>query len=542
MAVLSLCAIFTIGARRLFPIWDDAWLWLLLEEEGLGAILPSHPERPVIVRLWLLLAPSIGDFWRNAQLAQAVVWPILALQSALLWRRLFPQLARYAGVVGLVAIAPFVTKVQMLTANVALASMLSVILGYLGVLLALRFVASTSRGGYFVLLAGAASMATGVLLQEYAVAVGAAGTVLLLFEWWRQTQAGARRRSLLAAASLAAVSLGAYAVYLRIADFDSPAARQVLNPGEFLDLRQALDGLWTVLPQALFQGVFGGFLRAVEGLARTDHSLLMAVLFGTVVAFLATWGCRRTGTAREKSMERRQGWAWLALVVGLIAALSPVIIAGEYPWNPVDGMASRFGLPALPVLAMLIVYPIARSRPYRLRWVPVAALGFLAGAVAVVDFQEETAEARSVASIGACLQPYVEASDGITVAVVPTVRRSLGPARQWELTARLAAEYPPGLSKKLWSYRDGGGPSLRYKDTARKAFGPRDRCRRPRRLNRKVRNLRRVGPLGRLLWTAESADGTVVLETYCQRRADDDGFRATCTAVESGAGVGGGCP
>ena len=123
------------------------------------------------------------------------------------------------------------------------------------------------------------------------------------------------------------------------------------------------------------------------------------------------------------------------------------------------------------------------------------------------------------------------------MAAVRSEVRSLGPARQWELTARLAKNYPPGLSRKLWAYRHGGGASLRYRDTAVKRFGGRRQCRRPSRLKVQVRNLRRNGTLQRLLWAQEMPDGSVLLETYCQRRGKAAAFRVTCPVVDGAVGA-----
>ncbi len=526
VAVLAVCAIFSFGARKLFPIWDDGWLWLLLEEDGLDAILPSHPERAITVWFWRLLAPTLDGFWRNAFLAQLILWPVLALQAALFWRRLFPATSQYAGVVALLTVAPFVTHVQMVTANIALASLISVVLGYGGVLLVLRFIESSGLRAYLVLFLGLSMIAMGVLMQEYAVAVAAGGTVLALHQWQRFRDGETRKRVLIAASSVAATALGVYWIYLRIADFDSAEARQLLNPDRFLDLQKAFDGTVSVLPRALYQGLVGGFVSAATRLLQAETGLTVAILFGALVGLLAAWGTYRVGSADLSGQHR---WSTgLALVLGVVAALVPAVVAGEFPWNPEDGMASRFGLPALPILAALVVYLVLRVPVSQLRWLAFAVLGFTAGATAVADVQRGVEEANRVRRLGACLESTVAASEQITVAVIPSVVRSLGPASQWELTARLSQEFPKGLSERLWAYRDGGGPSRHYRDTALEAFGPRKRCRRPS-VRVQIRNFHRSGPMRRLLWVEELEDGSVVLESYCRRHPDRVAFRTTCS-------------
>jgi hypothetical protein len=63
-----------------------------------------------------------------------------------------------------------------------------------------------------------------------------------------------------------------------------------------------------------------------------------------------------------------------------------------------------------------------------------------------------------MSALGAALQPHVSSKDGITVAAVALPERSLGPRRPYELTARLAATWPPELRRKFWAFRFGGGP------------------------------------------------------------------------------------
>ena len=156
LALLLLCGCYTAGAIGAFPLWDDAWIWLLLEEKGPEAIQASFSDRPVNAWLWSTLAESKSLFWRASFVSQALLWPLLGLLSALLWNRLFPELRRYAGLVAVVAVAPFVTKVQMVTVNIALASLLPVVLAYAAVLLLWRYAESEERSAVFALALGVA--------------------------------------------------------------------------------------------------------------------------------------------------------------------------------------------------------------------------------------------------------------------------------------------------------------------------------------------------------------------------------------------------
>jgi hypothetical protein len=96
-SVLALALVYvplTIGAIRAFPIWDDAWFSLLLEEKGTGAITTNWVDRPVMGTVWSLLAAT--DFWRAAVVAQALLWPTFGIISAVLWAILFPHMRQYA--------------------------------------------------------------------------------------------------------------------------------------------------------------------------------------------------------------------------------------------------------------------------------------------------------------------------------------------------------------------------------------------------------------------------------------------------------------
>src|SRR5918998_1670480 len=103
LALLSICVPLTTGAIRAFPIWDDAFVWLLIKEHGVGALMPAHIDRPVMARMWWLLATSEEALWCAALVAQALLWPALGILSALLWNHLFPHLRHYAFVVACVA-------------------------------------------------------------------------------------------------------------------------------------------------------------------------------------------------------------------------------------------------------------------------------------------------------------------------------------------------------------------------------------------------------------------------------------------------------
>jgi hypothetical protein len=91
--------------------------------------------------------------------------------SALLWIHLFPGLRRYAMVAACVAVAPIVSKLQMVTANIALAHLLSVVLSYGSFLLLLRFIMADDRFGRAALALSVPILGFATLLTEYALPV-----------------------------------------------------------------------------------------------------------------------------------------------------------------------------------------------------------------------------------------------------------------------------------------------------------------------------------------------------------------------------------
>lgn len=66
LALLLVCAPFTIGAIWAFPIYDDASIWLLLKEKGVGAIAANSPDRPLKGSLLSLVATSEHAYWHTA--------------------------------------------------------------------------------------------------------------------------------------------------------------------------------------------------------------------------------------------------------------------------------------------------------------------------------------------------------------------------------------------------------------------------------------------------------------------------------------------
>jgi hypothetical protein len=164
-----------------------------------------------------------------------------------------------------------------------------------------------------------------------------------------------------------------------------------------------------------------------------------------------------------------------------VAGILPIVAMGRIPWNPVDGMSSRFELPLLPITVALIVL-ISLNLVRRRFWaVPILLFGFVAGNATLTEVWSAIRERQEMSAIGAALQPYVSSKEGYTVAAVVLPERSLGPWRPYEVAARLAATWPPKLRRRLWAFRFGGLPPIYRPDTeAESIFGSRGDCTPPR--------------------------------------------------------------
>lgn len=512
-AVLVLCAPYVYGAIGAFPIWDDAWLWLLLREQGVDAVMPSHPDRPVNAALWEWLAAR-GALFPVGFVAQAIFWPLLGGVTALIWTRLYPQRRRFAALVACLAIAPFAAQNQMVTVTVALASLLPVLLAYAAVLLVWRYV---SRGSWAALLLSFPVLTAGVLIQEYALVAAFVGLVLLGSQLLQAPEI--RRRALLAIPTLAAVNVAAYALYLTIGD---PESRPEAQPEYALRMGDQIGALAFRLAVAAWRGVGGGLVESARdlltGLGRAPLGVLLgALLFGALLGALLLYAVGGASTRRDAPTTGRHWGQDVALVVGLALGILPILIMDRIPWDPADGMSSRFGLPVLPVIAIILTRGVCLLGRARLAAVTVMLLALIAGGTAVMAAHRAVEERDLVAELGRHIRPHVTRHERMTVVVVPALPRGMGPSRPWELVARLSADWPPLLADRLWAHPYVDPMPMRYNHDARRKFGPREDCRFPSRVRANVRLVTRRGRVHTLAWLAPGSEGSIDFEPYCQR-------------------------
>jgi hypothetical protein len=516
LALALICVPLTIGAIRAFPLWDDAWFWLLLNENGTGVITTTWIDRPVMATVWSLLATTESTFWRASVVAQALLWPTLGIFSAILWTILFPQLRQYAMVVGCITVAPIASKVQMVTATIALQHLLSVVPSYGAFLLLLRFVLADGRYGWVALSLSLPMLGFAILVTEYALPVV---IVIGTFFWWyawRAPDPATRARAWRAILFSTLTASAAYAIFFVTADFT--VRRGTVSPLYVLTLGKAhLVQFPFKLVQGIWQSLVGGFANAMGEVTLASKSGVMAAAHGALVAGLLFYGCRNPRhVAIPPTTDAISKRHVLPLAAAFVAGILPTVAMGRIPWNPVDGMSSRFELPLLPVtVALIVLISLSLVRP-RFWAVPILLFGFVAGNATFTEVWSAIHERQEISAMGAALQPYVSSKDGYTVAAVVLPERSLGPQRDYEVAARLAATWPAELRRRLWAFRFGGiRPFHRPEYEAEAVFGSRGDCTPPREIKRDVRHVTREGPLDQLLWVNRTSHRSIAVEPYC---------------------------
>ena len=526
-ALVLICVPLTIGAIRAFPVWDDAWLWLLIREHGSGMVAASVPDRPVMGAFWSLLAASEPAFWRVGFVAHAVLWPTLGIMSALLWTYLFPDLRRYSMVVGCVAVAPIISKVQLITAEMTLGHVLTTVLGYGAFLLLLRFVTVGDHFGKAALGLSIPILGFAILLSEFPLPVVAVMLVMLYSFAQRAPNAETKVRCGRAILFLILTAVGAYALFSIMADFGSQSGQT--SPLYIVALGGThLASIPLRLAAAIYQSIAGGFLISLARVNLASWSGAMAAGYGALVAGFLVYGCRRpkheTESPAVTSVILRD---FPAVAVAFVGGLLPMAAMARLPWNPGDGMSMRFELPILPMAAattVLISLCLVRRRFWA---IPVFVLGFVAGSVTFSEARSAIRERQQMAALGEALRARISSEPDHSVIAIDLPDRSLGPQRPYELTARLTYTWPQELRRRFWAFRTGGTPPFDRVDlVADGVFGSRHQCKTPQQFEWGVRLVTRNGLLDQLLWVRSETDGSVSIEPYCMDNHSENQIRS----------------
>lgn len=485
------------GTLRAFPLYDDGWLHLLTRESGTTILSQTMPDRPLLAHIYRFVCGIVPASAAGLTIVSALVWFVFAFQAGLLWRRMFPDLDHYAGVVSCVTLAPIVVQAQICTVLVSLPCVLPPILVYGALLCGLRFAETDARFRTPALACGAMLLTLGILISEYATAASLSTLVLLPLvlqraktNWQRQRIRGV----LVLFATLTAIS---YLLYVRLMNL---GYRPDVNPMQAgLTARRHMAGLATNLVTGVWHSVFGAYasVAGTAGLYWDSKSTIVAVLCGALVAAVLCVSSRNHADAAEEPQLRSQ--TILMLFAALAAALAPVALMGRS--TTLAGFGSRFLIPAMPVSAALTVLIALTIVRLRLVWVPVALLGLVGGYAAVTQVSSAIHQRDFAVSIGTALRPLVTANGNYTVAVL-----SIN-GMDYELTARATSNWALEFERKVWIYDYDAGV---------RAYGARTNCPSDLQIHKHLRLLSREGPLDHLLWIEIRGEKIVSIEPYCK--------------------------
>ena len=510
VALLMVLAPLTIGAIGALPMFDDAWNWLYFKEKGTDFVT-GIPDRLVMGYVWTVLSLSEDAFWLFNYAAHALLWGGLAFATAILWRHLLPNLAPYGWVAACVAIAPFGFHSQTMLANIVLGCLLSIVLAYSAYLLLLRFIRASDTAGWIALAASQLLLGFAILHMEYAFSVvGIMGSLLLLPAILNPNE-GERVRTYRVILLSTVVAGAAYGAYYLLAEWRANTEIMYKHP----PIAKELGVMFVVkMGQSIWQGLIGNMALSLSEVRLTSKSGLLAVIYGAVVGVLLIVGVRAHRASNNSSPSK---WGTIVLLaIAMVAGLLPVIYSGRLPWNPDDGTTSRFGTAVLPVMAMLLLL-IGLSLVRRKLWfILVFILGGASGDIAFSEGWRFIQDRQEMARMGAAVRPHVSDRGGLTVAIVSLPWRKFGPVRQWELAARLSADWPVAQREKFWAFRYGGNPPLTfYTEEASLLFGTRAECKIPKEGDFGTRLIERKGPIDRFLWIERRSDGTFAVEPFC---------------------------
>lgn len=489
--LLLVCAALSAAAAAAFPTLDDAYLNLLLRENGPDGVFLGHQDRPLVAILLSDAARLFGShFWTFAFLANVVLWTVLGIQTCVLWRLLMPSWPQYAVVAGLLAVSPIVVRIQLCTATVTLFGVLSVVQIYGGLLTLASAIGRSSRAGIAL---GLLLCALGVLLTEYAVAASCA-TAILLAGAFPEVHPGQRRRFIRYAVAILAIAAAAYVMFLLISDLGD---RPEVDPRKRLD-RASVEGFPFSLGSSVWQVLIGayGTASARIWMERDSGTTIAAVVFGLGMAAVFS-RILRSSRASEPSMgpaRLRVGALFLAVVAGIL----PVALMRPYSAHT---FATRFYLPVLPAAVVLTLAGVLWVVKPRFRMIPDFFFAFIAGTAIFTESADALRHQRRMDEVGRAIRRNL-APDGITAVVVSSDHICESP--DW-CTGQATREWPVELEKRVWVFDPAEGSQF---------FGSRLGHRPPPPLDVDVRSVRRVGPPRSVLWLEPEGHGFRVEPYY----------------------------
>lgn len=459
LALLVVALALTFAAAMVHPVWDDAWLAMLLDAGG--SISSNMKDRPLVGLIWQTLSET-SLLWSSGYVIHCGVWFFTAVVGMCIWRAFYPGFAQYSLLIGCLILAPVICKTQMVILTTMLTSHLPVLLVYAAYLLKVYIVRNqaTSKRRFFLHATSPALVIFAGLLSEYAVPAAAACAILLFFSL-RTLQVPRRQVVLTLAVWFGAVFVS-YVAYWLIAD---PGARDEVRPETVLShgLMRRLLNAGLVLLTNVWSLVAGNLLNGLASLRiAVSFYGLTVLLIGLIAGLgLIKWTGRQSKCEPLVFQKISPGSSNLAMLAALLIGCLPVVLMR--PYGTYAEMGTRFWLPVLPVAAsfsIAVALQIIRKRHY---WV----LSGLVGCLLVQSVAEQVSNMLRVERVTKRCGPVLRqnlSECGITVAEFVFEDRRWIPY-DYELTARLTRGWSQGERERFWAH-----PTLDY---TRQAVGGR---------------------------------------------------------------------
>lgn len=482
-------------AWRLYPAWDDGWLWLQMGATG-ADLHSSMADRPLVGGIWSLLVRT-NAFVALSTVAHGVAWWSLGLLTRSLWAWLFPQRRGFGLVAALLAMSTVVLDVQHVLIIPVWCGVVGSAMVYLALLLVLRQREPGGRPGVrWRAVAAVALVAAAVLLSEYGLVATFAAAALLAVAA-RPLPAAARRGRLRIAALLVAVAVATYVVFVLTADV---AARPDTSPGRLLDLPlRRLAATPFILLTRVWHATAGHLLARAGEVTADSWEGLLACLVAAAAAAVVVLLLRRGGDdAAAEAARAGSAWALWALVAAVALGLGVMVAVGRVPWS---GPTTRFYLPVAPPAACLGLWLVLWPLRAALQRKAAAAIAFAAVFATLEDAGARLTEARAAARLASAVAPSLDRELFTLVLVVDPERRLGREAVGYELTARVAHALGLGTGDGFWvvRYADRKDEGVSGVDRIGEASG------RPE-LRLGVRGLAGRYPVDRVVWVELSGD------------------------------------
>jgi hypothetical protein len=494
--LLAIAIPLAVGAFLAFPVYDDGYVMLFLREPGIPFSVANR-DRPIPGAIHGALLGMAGNHKILYILLNAVLWLLFALEARALFRRIFPELERWAILAACLTIAPVVVQTQISVIVVDGTATFFTMVSY-AVILACLARSQTNKVMETVLLTLVFAVAAfAAFASEYAVLANLAGAVLLV--GLALSSSGPRRRSLLTrGAVLLLVTITAYFVFMKTADFSvrpDVDPTTVIGSASMKPVAMALNAI-----SGVWYSVIAAYASALGRITLSwgSKSSIIGLVYGLVIVALLWLSTAKEQTGDEGAAKDHYFKRVMFLIVAILAGLGPIAFMGRSTTLP--DYESRFRIPILPLAATLTAFLLIKMVPRSKVWIPITIVGLIIGDATIRTVYGNVQQTRTIDALGPVIKPYVEKTQGITVAVVPIYRL------QNELNAHVTSAWPQDLERRFWLYNE---------ETAKYRFGSRGACRSNLAVKEKIRPIERSGPVSQLLWIELEPGKAPSIQPYC---------------------------